>query len=653
MSRGVFSKVWNSDFAVLLRRLAVVYLALAVCRVVFYVYNCDIIGPVAWSEVWNLTRGAFVFDSATVGYVFSPFILFSLLPFRFRERRWYGRMLLWVFMLTAMLTVAVNLADAVYFHYTQIRLTAADMIFAGNDNTVLLIWQFVVENWYLTLLWLAFIPALLFAYRHTGRPVTPIANRWAYLGVNSALLIVAITCCVAMIRGGGLSRDIRPITLTNAMSYTDSPAKANMILSNPFCVIRTLGSQGIRYTKYFTDEELARIYTPYHYPAADSLRTDMCGRNVVIFVLESFSAEHSALLSPALYPDGRGYTPFLDSLMGDSYYFTRAYANGRKSIEALPAVLASMPSFKKPFPLLPQGLGEGMQLPKILAGEGYETMFFCGSPRGSMGFDAYARQAGIQTIYDKDTFDRRRPGNKDYDSFWGVWDEPFVDYAGEVLGESAQPFFAALFTISSHHPFRVPQEYETVLPEGKTAIHKPVAYTDMALRRFFEKYGDEKWFRNTVFVFCADHVSSEKYAPETLTPTGKQHIISFIHTPDGSLHGRDDRVFSQADIMPTVLGLLGYGEPYFAFGRDVFREDGRIPMAVSYDSGFQMFTDSLSVFFDEREVTGVYAASDTMQQRNMADPSDPGQQRLRELLEAVIQQYYSHLERKTYLVPAE
>ena len=111
--------------------------------------------------------------------------------------------------------------------------------------------------------------------------------------------------------------------------------------------------------------------------------------------MESMSAEHSAYLKPELYGNGTqpGYTPFLDSLMRQSLCFGQMYANGTRSIQAMPAVLGSIPSFKQPFVLMPQSLGKSRQLPQILRDKGYRTAFFCGSERGSMGFGAYARSA--------------------------------------------------------------------------------------------------------------------------------------------------------------------------------------------------------------------------------------------------------------------
>ena len=121
------------------------------------------------------------------------------------------------------------------------------------------------------------------------------------------------------------------------------------------------------------------------------------------------SAEHSAYLKPELYGNGTqpGYTPFLDSLMRQSLCFGQMYANGTRSIQAMPAVLGSIPSFKQPFVLMPQSLGKSRQLPQILRDKGYRTAFFCGSERGSMGFGAYARSASIERLLSREDYGRR------------------------------------------------------------------------------------------------------------------------------------------------------------------------------------------------------------------------------------------------------
>ena len=362
------------------------------------------------------------------------------------------------------------------------------------------------------------------------------------------------------------------------------------------------------------------------------------------------SAEHSALLHPALYADRqvKGYTPFLDSLMQAGYCFERMYANGTRSIQALPAVLGSIPSFKTPFVLMPQALAPTRQLPRILRDKGYATAFFCGSAAGSMGFGAYARSAGIERLYSREDYEARH-GRDDFDGYWGIWDEPFLQYAGEEMSALPEPFFAALFTLSSHHPFVVPDAYRDLLPEGLTRNHKCVAYTDNAFRRFFARYAGEEWFRRTVFVFVADHVSSEKFADATRVFPGDHHIIGLLYTPDGALRGRCDEAVSQIDLMPTLLGLMGNREPYFAFGRDLFGEQPpEGGFALAYDSGFEAVGGDRLLFFDERRTTGSYRTDDLRREHDLGN--DPEAAALERRVKAFVQQYYRHLEQKDFTV---
>ncbi len=669
MKCGICTKWWNSDIMVLLKRLLVVYVVLFLCRIVFYLYNASLLGPVSGAEWWSLFKGALVFDTASILYINALFVLLSLLPLRIREKSGYQRVLFVYWIVVNGVAVVINLADAIYFHYTQKRFTSDEIFFASNDNSGRLILKFAAENWYLVAVGAVLIAAMIWVWRRCGRPRTPIAHRGGYMAVGTLFLLGAIALVIGGIRGG-FGRSVRPITLSNATLYTPSPDKANLILSNPFCIIRTLGKGHITYTKYYTPEELESIFTPCHYPNGgcgagmpgveiDSLmncagpgmmRPVLGQRNIVIFVLESFSAEHSALLNPDLYPDGKGFTPFLDSLMLAGYTFTSGFANGHKSIEALPAVFSSIPSFKTPFVLLPQSLGPTRGLPKILSEEGYATAFFCGSPRGSMGFGAYATASGITRLYSQEDYEAAH-GTEDYDGYWGIWDEPFLGFMEETLGELPQPFFASVFTLSSHHPFVVPEKYKDSLPEGHTRIHKGVAYTDLALRRFFEQAARTDWFRNTIFVFTADHVSSEIFAPKTHTPIGRSRIVLFLYTPDGALRGMDNVVAQQTDLMPTLLGLIGYDKPYFAFGRDILGEPERLPMAVNYaNQNFQAITDSVVIYFDEEKLLGAYARNDTLQQHNLLGKENEAVRDAERRLKAVIQQYYRHLEAKDYLV---
>ena len=636
--------------ALLVRRMALLYAVLALCRAIFHLYNRAVIGPLPADEWRSLACGALKFDTVSVLYANAAFILLSLVPLHVRERGWWRAVMFWYYMIVnSVLTVALNLADAVYFRYTQKRFTADELFFADNDNSLQLALKFAAENWYMVLAGAALIALLALGYGRKVQPRSPLRGAW-YHAAGTVTLLAGIALTIGGIRGG-FTKMTRPITLSNATLYTADNARATMILSNPFCMLRTMGSGGrLRYERYFDEEELRSVYSPEHYPPADAGDTELTGRNVVMFIMESFSAEHSALLRPDLYEDKerKGYTPFLDSLMRQSYTFHRMYANGKRSIQALPAVWSSIPSFKTPFVLMPQAMGRTRALPAMLRDKGYGTMFFCGSDRGSMGFGAYARATGIERLYSREDYEAAH-GKDDFDGYWGIWDEEFMQYMGEVISQAPQPFFSTMFTLSSHHPFVVPERYRGHLPEGLTANHRCVAYVDEAFRRFFARFEGEEWFRNTVFVFVADHVSSEKFSEEFRHSPADYQIFGFIYAPESSLFGEHRAVVSQIDLMPTLLGLLGNREPYFAFGRDVFGEHAAVPFAVNYDNNmFQAVTDRYLIRFDEHEVRGVYAVDDVLHERNLAGevPADE----VERALKAMIQSYYTRVENKNYTV---
>ncbi len=81
----------------LLRRIALLYAVLMLCRVIFYLYNAQLLGPLSWGELGQLLAGSLKFDTASVVYADGVFVLLSLLPLHARERKWYRRLLFWYY----------------------------------------------------------------------------------------------------------------------------------------------------------------------------------------------------------------------------------------------------------------------------------------------------------------------------------------------------------------------------------------------------------------------------------------------------------------------------------------------------------------------------------------------------------------------------
>ena len=129
-------RLLHTPLALLLRRIVLLYAVLMLCRVVFYLYNAQLLGTIGRGELWQLLAGSLKFDTVSVIYANGVFILLALLPLHVRERSWYRKLMYWYYVaVNAVLVVAVNMSDCVYFRYTQKRFTADEVFFADNTRT--------------------------------------------------------------------------------------------------------------------------------------------------------------------------------------------------------------------------------------------------------------------------------------------------------------------------------------------------------------------------------------------------------------------------------------------------------------------------------------------------------------------------------------
>ena len=179
--------------------------------------------------------------------------------------------------------------------------------------------------------------------------------------------------------------------------------------------------------------------------------------------------------------DTRATRRFLISLLQHSATFTFSYANGRKSIDGLPSVVASIPSLGVPYFLSPYSGNKINSVSSLLKGKGYHTSFFHGAPNGSMGFQAFMNTAGVGQYYGMSEYDN----DDDFDGIWGIWDDKFLQFFARKLNEFPQPFTSILFSVSSHHPFEIPSTFKDQFKGGPLVIHKCVQYADYALKEFF------------------------------------------------------------------------------------------------------------------------------------------------------------------------
>ena len=256
-----------------------------------------------------------------------------------------------------------------------------------------------------------------------------------------------------------------------------------------------------------------------------------------------------------------------------------------------------------------------------------------------MGFQAYARSAGFDAYYGMDEYPE---ASRDFDGTWAIWDEEFLQFYAQTMSSMPEPFMTAVFTASSHHPFRVPERYEGVFPQGTQPIHQCIGYSDNALRRFFDFARTQPWYDHTLFVLTADH-TNQLSMPEYTNAKGLYEVPIAFFCPGMLPAEKRQGVISQTDIMPSVLGAVGYTGPYFAFGEDALTRPKTHPYAVCYNNPvFQIMSDSLLMQFDGRQVTALYNyVSDPLLQQPMDISLAP--EPMLSYLKAYIQQYTTRM----------
>lgn len=621
-----------------------VYVVYFLARIIYLILNYSYFEQgLTFGHLMEMMAGGLIFDTSAILVTNIPYIVLMLLPLHYKENKLYQQICRWLFVVVNGLAFATNLCDTVYFRYTMRRTTTtvfSEFSNEGNLGSVFL--TEAIHHFYLILIFAIVVWGLYRLYIKTGLD-RKLLCWWRYDLATLLSLTAVAPFVVAGIRGG-FTTAVRPITISNANQYVNRPTEAALVLNTPFSLYRTIGKAVFVVPDYYSDaKEMESVFSPIHIPS-DSL--PMTKKNVVVLIVESFGREYIGALNATLENGHyKGYTPYVDSLITKSVTFTRSYCNGRKSIDGMPSILSSIPMFVEPFFLTPASMNDVSGIASLLTGEGYHTAFFHGAQRGSMGFMAFARSTGFQEYYGREDYDadERFGGDEDFDGMWAIWDEPFLQYYATKMSEMKEPFMTAVFTASSHHPYVVPDKYKEVYPEEGLIMHKCIRYTDMALRKFFETASRQPWFNNTIFVLTSDHtnLSDHDYYQ---TDLGGFCSPIIIYEPLG---GRQpeimDKIAQQIDILPTVMGMLHYPKPYFAFGIDVLNTPAEETWAVNYTNGiYQYVKDGYLLQFDGQQTTGMYELTDSMMRQNMVNRL-PRQKAYEREVKAIIQQYMERM----------
>ena len=524
-------------------------------------------------ELWSAWLTGWRFDLSTSLMTLAPAALLLLIPIPPRWRKFAGRAIYGVTLLLFIVALFILAGDLFYYkeagqHPTfELKAARAD---------VGAMWQQVLTEYPLHLagliaVWVGMGWLLRRLFRVFEHPQTFRPYRW-WSWLLALALIPAIT--VVGVRGGFQLRPIRA-----AFAYSGDNALAGHLALNGWYTF--VGSNFVKSGKVvslmpdsvacdrmrrFLQTDRDRFLDP-DYPllrrteAVSPIAAPGERVNVVLMVVESLTAAWLGSFggSPATMP-------FLDSLAAQSVIFTSCYAVGTRSMEAMTAILTSLPNLMgTPFVESRYEQSRLRGMGSIFREQGYDTRFAYGAPEGSMSILPIIKIAGYNRNYSLKDYPREQN-----DGNWGVWDRFVLERMSAEMDTMREPFHYGIFTLSTHGPWLLPDDFTPPYPKSlKDAyVFNSFANLDLELKRFFERESLRPRFDHTIYVMIGDHTTN---APEG-TPN-RFRIGCLIYAP-GRLEPRVVTApVSQLDVLPTLIQLCGFSCDHSSFGHSMFDPD--------------------------------------------------------------------------------
>ncbi len=582
-----------------------------IARGLFFICNYNYFFSENWQDMIKAFLIGLRVDLSLVFFINFLFIVFWFLPVNYKSVAWVNLIVNTAFGLVNLLAILVNMVDVKYFAFTFKRMSGDiinESVFLDEKFDVYL--KMLRDFWYIALIGCLMVYILW--YLTYKLPVTHKVKNFSKR--DYVIFLVSITVSVVILRGGIQSKPLRP---TDIMLFTNNTKTATLANNSAFNIIHTYKHDGIPLIEYFNkDDEVLSIYSPVH-KNDKYISKKFLGKNIFIIILESFSAEYIGELDQQYKQVPiRTFTPFLDSLIKKSYVCD-GFANGCSSIKGLTAILAGIPSLGDAAYIVGRYAENNIEgLATLLSKKGYHSVFFYGGERNSCHFDALRTKAGVQQYYCIEDY-HGQPSDK---GAWGIHDDKFLQFIANKMHNVQEPFLATIFTLSSHHPFELPNEFIGKFPNNTEPLPELIAYTDYSLQKFFEQVEKFDWYKNTIFVIVADHISSPQQ-PYYTHSVGGYSIPLIFFDPNGELVGHTDTVAQQIDIMPTVLELIGYDDSYFAFGDNIL-DPQSMHFALSFQNGiYQIITHDFVMQTNLKQTTGFYLRSDYLLEHNLVQDS--------------------------------
>jgi phosphoglycerol transferase MdoB-like AlkP superfamily enzyme len=345
--------------------------------------------------------------------------------------------------------------------------------------------------------------------------------------------------------------------------------------------------------EFLPEAEAKKIVADLYEPKKDSTISLLSNNrpNIVIFILESFTADVVTALGGE-----KNVAPNFDTLVNKGVLFTNIYSQGFRTDQGLADVLSGFPA-QPNFSIImqPEKFRKLPFLPATLVQAGYHPSFFYGGETEFANMKAYLVQAGIESITDKNDFTPDQMGAK-----WGAHDGFVFQKQGKDIGNSPEPFFSVILSLSSHEPFEVPGAPRFPGNDIASQFKNAVAYTDESIGEYFQTIKNTSWYSNTLFVFVADHGHEEPRSRSPKEPA-RFHIPLLFYGDVIRPEFRGSKISNigmQVDLTATLLSQLGLPADAFPWSNNLLNPFRNNFAYYTSDDAFGWITDHGSMIYD-------------------------------------------------------
>lgn len=592
---------WRSSPPILLvYRLLASLLALTVSRWLLYLFNSQFFHQMSFGEAFFLFFYGMRFDLSVTVVLNLPLILYYCFPSRKIFSPFPQKLSDSIYLITNAIAILLNFIDIITFRFFGRHLTIGFLKLLHDSEEVSwgTLGQVLFDHWYLLVLYVLFVLVINVVATHTRlrEDEKHIIKRWHLRQVVSLLLMLILS-----LLSWRNELKARNVDMEMTLRYTN-PQNVPILLNTPFCILSS-DERPVDTRHDFdieTDEFIHTNLTANRFLVADSLVADTVPTNVVVIILKGIGQEMLGYYNPEHRFE---VTPFLDSLLSQSLTFD-GRSNSCRSIEALPALLAGIPSLMEDDFINSKYANNNFDaFAQHLQAHGYNTIFMHGGNNGVMGFDDFSRRSGFRNYFGRVEYD----DDRDYDGRWGIYDGPFLQYATQALNRIHEPFATAIYMLSSRYPYKVPSDFN--LPEESyywTGFEKTVYYTDYALRDFFQSAERMPWFEHTLFVITSDFSNNEHFQHEYSNVWGMYAIPMAFYWPNHIEAQKCEEIAQQIDLGPSILSALKINDTVFCFGRNLLNDSTQQSFISYFNLTYQYSDGTYLVQSDGQQPFGIY-----------------------------------------------